>query len=537
MAVTILSSPPDIGLSGNDMWFELQTDKYITANGSFAINHLSFATPGALEETLIFQFKDNEIGLQFVFKASPNPDEPLELPAYVSGTTAAWMESIVPYFKAHYLMNLYYNISFQTVVGQPRIVFASKAKGDEWNIAESGTADATVTQFLAGFDVEFNENYFIAADIYVEEDYLSDTYTKLPTQFLKPDLSQKAQINVASFLWPFVSGRNNYNLPDYDELIPVLSTQTNKRYFVSFTDYYGNPAEYKKITNSDTDFVSGMGIRKEEFAIYPDFVDTYLFQTKGLLTWRKKRWVTDTQQDYFTYLHWHDNTVLINRFSRIYYTDGSNTFFNLGFYEDINYGEMIRIPAGYTNSGLAALANPLKKPYKYELWIQFDPDGDPETGDTQTEKITFYLEDSEYQEKIFLFENSLTAMETVRAFGEWQRIVSLNKTELEYILGKDYDLTTPETEFDNNITQTATTASILCNSLEELRALIDFVRSRHIFIANQNPTAELRSFIPVKIKPDKFEMGKKDNFHYILNFEYEIAYNNNFYSKLLTDEL
>jgi hypothetical protein len=54
MAVTILSSPPDIGLSGNDMWFELQTDKYITANGSFAINHLSFATPGALEETLIF---------------------------------------------------------------------------------------------------------------------------------------------------------------------------------------------------------------------------------------------------------------------------------------------------------------------------------------------------------------------------------------------------------------------------------------------------------------------------------------------------
>ncbi len=103
MALTLITSPAEVNLSGNDIVFKVNTDNQYSTDGTEGYLGLIWSSGDSAADT----FKLSWLNKEVVFICAATPDgSGTEYTAYTSGTVADWMELITDDLKANYLLLL-----------------------------------------------------------------------------------------------------------------------------------------------------------------------------------------------------------------------------------------------------------------------------------------------------------------------------------------------------------------------------------------------------------------------------------------------
>lgn len=331
MAISINSDPPSVGLVRNPLNFNVETDNYIQTSGVKAVSEFEFTDIPSTNETLIFDWNGITVTMTCV-AADTQDDSGNQFPGDSGGQTLAqWLAGVAQYFKD----NHYINEDFTVTYDATSLIFTSRVTGEAYEITFTGTAQGTGSVTTQGTDTVYAENFFIAATIYIEDEYGSGVYTKLPAVFHKPDDDQVADFDVSEYLDAYLSAKTNLNLPAYNQSAASIAEKLSKRYYVEFAEFYGDPATFKKIYTSKTLRAIKAGVTKTEWkrfssgnwaGLYFAPANQVVAHQANILTWRKERYVTETQQEFIYYLiptsEATEKQLVLK--ATIHYTDGSN---------------------------------------------------------------------------------------------------------------------------------------------------------------------------------------------------------------------
>lgn len=423
MALTEITQPFHLNLSKNQIPYVLETDKYVSAAGAATDFQISIEDiPVAEDKTMEFLFPDGTTVIM-VTKSTPD-DSGVQFPETISGAIILGAElsqyaiQILPYFKQNHTLRSKYTMTCGPLgLGNPGYInFVAKEETAETNILfDTNYADFT----WGGIDVTgvaplLNENFFIGCDVFVENVKNSGTYINAGTLFGAPDDNDQVAFDLSKILDPYLSN-DFFPIPDVNA---VICENNCKRFYIEYYEFYGSVPVEKAVTQSDTFLVLKGALHHVDFYrpaldFYTHYVDEIQF-----LTWKKTRRVNQTQKEF---LYWFNNYERVDVggdpdiiFLRVkaYYTDGTtDEGITIGDPDSVQ-DDVVMFAAGYTELDYFAVFNPAKTVYKYEAWLQSDV-----AEDILTEKITFWISEADYLDKIFYYENNLGGMETLRTTG------------------------------------------------------------------------------------------------------------------------
>lgn len=421
MAVTVIKAPLHLNLSKDPITYILETDKYVATAGAKTTFAITVGAYDGLEDhTLEFTFSN---GITVVMTTKTTPDDSgSQIPKSFSGSVLAGLEeeahaaAIFPYLKLNHTLRNNFNITYTP--GSDTINFEAKEETDFTNISfdtnyigfEWGSIDTT------GVAPVLNENFFIGVDVFVEDEKNSGTYINAGTLFGAPDENNQVAFNLSKTLDPYLS---NDFLPDATINAEICENNC-KRFYLEYYEFYGSVPTEKAVTQSDTYLVLKGGLKYIDFYRSSSSFDFYTYYTtnKLFLTSKKIRRVNKTQKEF---LYWFNNYTRIDVggdpdiiYLRVkaYYTDGTTSEANgTGDPDSVN-DDVVMFPCGYNELNTLTVFTVGKTVYKYEAWLQSE-----EAADIITEKITFWVYDADYLDKIFYYENQLGGMETLRTNG------------------------------------------------------------------------------------------------------------------------
>jgi hypothetical protein len=428
MALTSVKEPRHVNLSMNPIDFTVSTNKYLLTPGAktnFQI--LITDIPNVEDETMSFTFPDGN-RIEFVTKTTPD-DSATQIPKTYStgggpvlgGTEKTiYAQQLLTYIKKNHKIRNSFNLTASpTGLTDGWITFIAKDETDETNVLYL----TSFTDFeWSGIDVTgvapvYNDNFFAGADVFVEDVKNSGTFVLAGTLFGVPDDNNEITFDLQKILNPYLG---NDFLPQ-TTVDAIICSNNCKRFYVEYYEFYGKIPVEKEVIQSDTYLVLKGALRHIDYyrpdseTPYDNFWD-YLVDSKTFLTWKKTRRINKTQREF---LYWFNNYTrayvsgdpdIVYLRCKVYYTDGTTDEDNgCGDATSVN-DDVVMFPCGYND--VSNFFNPGKVPFKYECWLQADF-----AGDIITEKITFYIEEADFLDKEFYYENSLGGFETLRTFG------------------------------------------------------------------------------------------------------------------------
>lgn len=533
MAVTVIKTPYHFNLSKNPIPYILQSDKYVLAAGAKTTFAITIGAYDGLEDhTLEFTFS-NGISVVMTTKTTPD-DSGSQIPKSFSGMVLSGLEeeahaaAIFQYLKLNHTLRNNFNITYTP--GSDTINFEAKEETDFTNVSfdtnyvgfEWGGIDVT------GVAPTLNENFFIGIDIFVEDEKNSGTYINAGTLYGAPDENNQVAFNLSKTLHPYLS---NDFFPE-STVDAIICENNCKRFYIEYYEFYGAVPTEKAVTQSATYLVLKGGLKHIDFYRSSTSFDYFNYYTANIqfLTWKKTRRINQTQKDF---LYWFNNYTRIDVggdpdiiYLRVkaYYTDGTTSEANgTGDPDSVN-DDVVMFPCGYAVLNSLSVFTVGKTVYKYEAWLQSD-----EAADVITEKITFWVSDADYLDKIFYYENELGGMETLRTNGihefnneitseDARRNIPLKETKAT-TLRQIYAINT--TDRSSNIGRTG---DVIENETEA-RVLREFFRSEETYAINAKGIVYAIIITP-ESKPENID----DYNLFGYEFEYKEAFINNGFS-------
>lgn len=183
-----------------------------------------------------------------------------------------------------------------------------------------------------------------------------------------------------------------------------------------FKHYIGNlqndEVTPSSLTASLPSLVVYGGLENYRFHAFNYFTE-YLPATKKFMTWApNEKQVDANQEDYLNFFVYKKNVGTVKLQCKAYYDDGTNQTSVLKTLAGVDFGDVLRIPAGPANSGVKGV-NVAKNLVSYELSLL-------DIGNAVISEVkTYTLDPVSYPNvRFFMFENSLGALEVMRFYGE-----------------------------------------------------------------------------------------------------------------------
>lgn len=374
MAITINSTPNAWSLSKDPLVFNVSSDQYVQTAGVKAKRTIVFDNEPGLTDLL--RMNSNTIGadpyIEFEFVAavtSANSGNAIRVrPSGYS--TADWIdEHVVPNLRANSLIDLNYNV-FRS--GDEVCIEARETGPEQSFTTFSGVGfDADASVNTVGVDAVFTPDYSIRVKLFLEESFGSGTFIESSLFNFKPELDGSLSIDLSEKADELF---DDLGIPSDVSMSGVeLNVKGVRKFYAAFADHYGLEPFSLPSTVSDAINLMKGSIRKDHgytsTTEFQDLVNQRKFLTNqtGLVQTKRSQYV-----GFVHFIQWY-NTELLNEDvlvkAKVYYTDGSITTTALPAFTDLVIGGLYYLQCGFDALGLNLL-EPLKTPYKYELWVE-----------------------------------------------------------------------------------------------------------------------------------------------------------------------
>lgn len=353
-------------------------------------------------------------------------------------------------------------------------------------------------------------NYNVYGEVRVEQVPGSGTFEKTLSCKLTPDADDLATFELQDGLSDFfpLPDFNPYTLPGIQK---ISDNQVRAQFWTA--ESYGDPEELQELVLSETFPVLNAGIPKQ-FDI--DFFGSYLPEFKMFLNWHPGEKTVDLNQPELLHFYSHDPlTTGLNLMVKVYYSDQSITTVTIDTLGEIIAGGIYRLPAGYTQLGLASIDGS-KTIVRYELWLTDQADAEI------SEKRTYLVEQiSHPYTRYWMFVNSLGMWEIMRAEGKSILGISLDRDRSNGYLTQGYDRT--QGEIRNRVlgsTDTFEVSTGFFSSQEEAIWAKELLLSPKVFLLTESQR------IPYNITTNEYKPYQDAAYNWFLRFDAQLAYNN-----------
>lgn len=386
----------------------LSTDRYVTAAGVKAKVIYTFSSTGATVGQGITFTLVNGVAVTMTFAAALDDSGTILRTNTTGLTIAQFIEQVVSDLKTNRYLREYFNITYTTTT----ITVEAKEVGSDFTTLSFCSATGiAITTTTGGVDKTTAENYKMRVDLFAETYLNADDFELIASMEGEP-FSGYADFDSSEIL------RRTFtvpDLPDWEEDDVVKCTKMLKRYYLVYTERYGDPAEYKRTYQTDNLMAYFGGVSTPEYNLNPLVLDHFTDNTR-FLTWQettKKQW--ETTQDWLFFAV----AAGVTQFRVVVaanYTDGTSSTAYPWTRTSMTTGDIFRIPSGYKNLSLVSGVFTAGKTVK-NYTVSVDDNGG--TPVTLAGPFNYRME---YRERVelhqFLFNNALPAMETLNTTGE-----------------------------------------------------------------------------------------------------------------------
>lgn len=405
MAISISISSNLYYMVKNPMLVRVTTNRYIVTAGTKAKVILSFSGTGAASGQGILFVTQSGISVSMEFATALN-DSGTKLR---TNTTALSLPDFIQQVAADLATNYYLQENYKITYGIASITLEAKNIGDDLTTVCFSTATGiTVSSMTPGINQVTADNHRIRMDVYAETSYHSNTFNKIGSIEEEP-FQNYADFDISELLrWNFTK----CDLPDYMELDVIRCRFALTRYFIVTAEKYGNPPQLKLADTSDKYLAFFGGISYQEFP-YQTLLYDHIWDTQKYLTWQpttKDAYVDS--QDYLYFMIPRDETDFRVRYD-VFYTDGTNDTVYAFPRTGVPY-EIYRIPTGYRQLLLTGVIfDPAKTVSCYDVYV------DDTVATILAEAVRYKMNyRNRFEKQLFIFSNSLAAMETLETTGE-----------------------------------------------------------------------------------------------------------------------
>ncbi|MEM8564949.1 MAG: SprB repeat-containing protein [Bacteroidota bacterium] len=348
---------------------------------------------------------------------------------------------------------------------------------------------------LSADSPETKENLTFLCDLFVEKEYLSGSYEAVIRCEQPADNLGETIFDMQEMIKAFIP----IDLPDLQQT-EIVASNTFRRFYLAFTEKYGNPPVAQPFTQADVFYCLRGGINQREFAKQL-FFSNYLVNNKPFLSWwpvQFKKPIYSGQAEFLYFLIINADTTELRLKLRVYYDDASQSDFSpYTNITNLNRYEVYRIPVSIEKLGLS---NPAKPIDFYEVWVE-------DQNDSIISEVRLYqVEKDRSNYRQFLYENSLGAFDTLVSTGQAQGRIKVRTNEINKDLLPNAAVSDAQVEIlSKSGSPERKLGAILKNS--EAEHLIDFALSRRVF--------EVRKgfLVPVTIQSSPEYLNEVDNYN------------------------
>lgn len=516
MAITLNIEPPDLALAKNKVVFVAETDNYISAAGTKSKVILQVSGTPVLEETIRFEWVDNDVTLTI---SSIPDDSGTEVRQRTGGDTdATYATKLVEDFNTNYYLYRDFVIAVNSG-DNTKIDIEARATGEKYTLTvTNGLTDISTDSNTAGVDTAYRDNFKIAADLYVENIETS-AYEKVASEY-SPDSDSTVVMDFSENLKHVFTSIDEIDLEMGSTL--ELTPGPIRKYYIKYAERFGSPSVYQKAYESEIRRVLSGGLKKAQ-GFYNYNIGTYIADNKKILSWLPTtRYVTLNQFELLNFLCYDDSSTVgnISIDVQLFYDDDTLGFYTFDADEtDKDQYNIYRVPAGNLQLELSAI-DPDKTIEKYIFRLKND-------SDTISEEITFKIVPEEVESNYFIYQNSFGVLETIHFTGETEQGVEVEKQEYMKFLQYDYSAFDAELLTDIPTYQETFTSNTGFKTKAEIQVLArEFLNSRSHWIIKDEQV------IPVKIITKSVKFLKDSDDVYAFSFEYRNAFVEHSYSVL-----
>jgi hypothetical protein len=415
MTLSLIKSPAAVSLVGNDILFKINTDNQYSAEGSKAVLLLDWSAGDSAGNGFTIAWGDFEIE----FTAAVTPDESgLQYPSYVSGTLAAYKQSLINYLKANYVLSADFIIEYVTATSLIR--FTAREIGTGYSLTPTvGTSHLTVSSNTAGTDPVVRDFYQILLRVWDSGPNLINPVL-LGEDKLTPDEDGNVRFKIQEYLKPEITP--DFTYPESNaSLVNVMDMV--KEFFIEYAETYDGDVKRLYTTIDDKVYAIGGKISIQKEAVLNELEMTFydeLIATKMFLSWHPKTKTIGKWQPEKLYFLMLEETTSIWVFAEILYTDGTSAQKTL-YSGSVDQYSMLEICCGHDIMNLQYG----KAVESYQVYVN-------KHGSTISE-IKEFIIDQDYKEyeNVFIFLNSLGVYETLRTTGVLEKENEFEHTLIE----------------------------------------------------------------------------------------------------------
>lgn len=355
----------------------------------------------------------------------------------------------------------------------------------------------------------------------VELSFNSGVFDTLIQQRLKPDTNGRCRFVIDRFLWD--SFQNQFDIPAAGGSSSYEPQHVVRRYKMVAIEYSGNPQTLTDLVNSgsitQTRYAVFGAIAESRFAVRNFFGSggwNLLAPSLGglgyaFLDWRGEKPRTRLDEDQWLHYIYQDpfgiGGAILDYKVEWFRSDGASGTIDVLSTPAMDIYDVIGLPAGFEQLGLAAQETANDKILYYTTWLQVEILGSPVI---VSEVKTWYVERDYYEfTQQLQYINSLGVSETLTLRGAPVQEFDVNKERVQAYRDSSYHATVGESiVFDTLVDNGWTTASGALTA-QESKQFTDLVASRKVTLLSTN--AGMQN-MPVKVK-GKTKLDPLKNLH------------------------
>jgi len=516
MAISIITSPPLVALSGNPVRFKLQSNNQYSAAGVKYAYDIAFSDTGNANDYIELSWNDNL--LRLTCKAAPD-DSGLQIPDHsVIANLNDWCAEVAEYMQLNYLLSKYFDI---TVTGST-ITLTAKDYGDEFEISATylWTNGSAPMGGVDGGSAQVARAYYkLGVQIMLK---VGSAWVNCGEDLLPVDASGYATFDISTRFADRVYAEFQW-LESSVDLMVLRANQCMEyriRYFEQYFDDGVNAPG--KLTETSSMYILAAGISTGQQAIYNRQQSSYwakLGYNQYFLTWAPKEKLIDRYTTEKLFYLVRSAITELNLIVEINYNDTTSQSVitkktvasptNKGVYEIICSLNRLEL-SGYDQNNID----------NYRVWLTNE-------ADARISEVRTFRMDYAFHENVreFLFRNSPGGYDTLRTTGDVEDILDFERVPISKVLGDSY------TELDHQITdiKVTETKSYKANTgwlnREQLEWVRDFLLSTQVY------QIIVGKLVPVKVVSAQIANRKDREDLYAIEFEYVRSFTSEYFSR------
>jgi len=404
MTLVIDKSPADVSLVGNDILFKINTDNQYSTPASKSNLGIYWTTGDNNTKSFILSWGIHSVE----FECEDVPDNSgTQYPPYVSGSVNEWVESLVPYLRANYLLIRDFIIVWNA--SQNVIQLTPYNAGADYLISvNDDDSFILIDTNVAGVDAVARDYYKLIACLWLpgttDEDYI-----QIGEDHLIPDPDGNVLFKFQEYLADHIACNLHYP-EDNTNTISIISGFI-QQFFIRYAEFYDGSFYELISTEEYPTFVIPGKISQQRVNQLAEIEWTFfdeLQATQMFLSWHPtEKTISKWQPEKLFFLNYL-KTNYLNVYIDLIYSDNSTDTILLKQITSGNY-DVLEICCGHDILGLQYLD---KSVSSYKIYVK------DTRGDIISEIRRFVIDDSFQEfEQVFLFLNSLGVYESLRTTG------------------------------------------------------------------------------------------------------------------------